>query len=132
MAEISRLAIRKRLAETQRARFLELNSRMARLLAADPRPAGRIEGAYHLLVADAERGAAELADLNGRWTAEARHADLMALAQVLTELDGSGLLHGRAQVRARRLAQGTDRSAPPDQWLNGISIAHRSPGRTRR
>jgi len=89
VAEGSRLAIRRRLAGTERARFLELSRRMAHRLAADTRPASRIERIYHLLAADAERGIVELTELNRRWTAEARHADLMALARVLTELGGS-------------------------------------------
>lgn len=37
VAEISRLSLRKRLAETQRARFIDLNRRMVRLLAAETR-----------------------------------------------------------------------------------------------
>ncbi len=97
----SRLAIKKRLAETQRARFLELSSRLTRLFAADMRPAGRIERIYHLMVVDPEQGTTELADLSRRWTAESRHEDLTVLADVLTELDGSGLLRGRPRVRAR-------------------------------
>jgi tetratricopeptide (TPR) repeat protein len=100
----SRQAIRKFLAGTQRERFLELSRRMVRLLAADTRPASRIEWIYHLLAADAEQGAAGLAELNRRRTAESRHEDLMGLAGVLAELDGSGLLQGKAQVRARLIA----------------------------
>lgn len=79
VAEISRLALRKRLAETQRARFIDLNRRMVRLLAGKLEPAGRIEWIYHLLVADTEQGVAELAELNHRWTAEGRQEDLEAL-----------------------------------------------------
>lgn len=79
VAEISRLGIRKRLAETQRAMFIDLNRRLVRLLPADTLAAGRIERIYHLLVADAEQGVAELAKLNRRWTAEARQEDLEAL-----------------------------------------------------
>jgi len=109
VAEISRLALRKRLAETQRARFIDLNRRMVRLLAADTRAADtraadRIEWIYHLLVADAEQGVAELAELNRRWMAEGRQEDREALAQVLTELDDAGLStagprRGRASSR---------------------------------
>src|SRR6185437_6844332 len=107
MAEISRLALRKRLAETQRGRFIDLNGRLVRLLAADTRAAGRIEWIYHLLVADTEQGIAELAELNHLWTAEGRQEDLEALVQVLTELNGAGLLQGRAQAWARLItAQG--------------------------
>src|SRR5690348_12217646 len=80
VAEISRLALRKHLAETQRARFTDLNRRMARLLADKLDPAGRVEWIYHLLAADAEQGVTEVAELNRRWTAEARHEDLEALA----------------------------------------------------
>lgn len=104
VAEISRLALRKHLAETQRARFTDLNRRMAHLLADQLEPADRVEWIYHLLAADAEQGVAELAELNRRWTAEGRHEDLEALAQVLTELDDARLLHGRAQAWARLIA----------------------------
>jgi len=77
---------------------------MAHWLAADTRPAGRIEWIYHLLAADAEQGTAGLAERDRRWTAESRHKDLMALAGILSELDRSGLLQGGSQVRARLIA----------------------------
>jgi hypothetical protein len=53
--EASRLAIRKRLAETEPARFTLLSRRSARVFELDMRPIGRIEWIYHLLVADPER-----------------------------------------------------------------------------
>ena len=99
--EASRLAIRKRLAETQRTRFIELSARSARVFEADTRPIGRIEWIYHLLVADPERGAAELEDLDRAWSGTARHEDLAALSAVLTELDTSQMLRGKPLVRAR-------------------------------
>ena len=66
--EASRLAIRKYLAETQPTRFIDLSARSARVFEADTRPVGRIEWIYHLLVADPERGASELEDLNRAWS----------------------------------------------------------------
>ena len=99
--EASRLAIRKRLAETQQRRFIELSARSARVFEADMRPIGRIEWIYHLLVADPERGAAELEDLDRAWSGSARHEDLAALSGALTELDTSQMLRGRPLVRAR-------------------------------
>jgi hypothetical protein len=99
--EASRLAIRKRLAETERTRFIELSARLVRVFEADTRPIGRIEWIYHLLVADPERGAAELEDLDRTWSGTARHEDLAALSAVLTELHTSQLLRGKPSVRAR-------------------------------
>ena len=99
--EASRLAIRKRLAETQQKRFIEFNVRSARVFEADTRPLGRIEWIYHLLVADPERGAVELEDLDRAWSDRARHEDLAALSAALTELDTSEMLGGRPLVRAR-------------------------------
>jgi tetratricopeptide (TPR) repeat protein len=100
--EANRLAIRKRLAETKRARFIELSSRAARVFEPDTRPTGRIEWIYHLLVADPDRGTAELEGLNRSWWGgAARHEDLAALSAALTELDTSQVLRGRSLVRAR-------------------------------
>jgi tetratricopeptide (TPR) repeat protein len=99
--EASRLAIRKRLAETERRRFTELSIRSARVFDADMRPAGRIEWVYHLLVGDPERGAVELEVLDRAWSATARDQDLAALSVVLAELDTSQILRGRPLVRAR-------------------------------
>ena len=99
--EASRLAIRKRLAETQQTRFIELSARLVRVFEADTRPIGRIEWIYHLLVADPERGAAELEDLDRTWSGTARHEDLAALSAVLTELHTSQMLRGKPSVRAR-------------------------------
>ena len=99
--EASRLAIRKRLAETQRTRFIEFSARSARVFEADTRSIGRIEWIYHLLVADPERGAVELEDLDRAWSGTARHEDLAALSVTLTELDTSQMLRGRPLVRAR-------------------------------
>jgi hypothetical protein len=99
--EASRLAIRKRMAETQQTRFIEFNTRSARVFEADMRPIGRIEWIYHLLVADPERGAVELEDLDRAWSGTARHEDLAALSAVLTELDTSQMLRGGSLVRAR-------------------------------
>jgi hypothetical protein len=99
--EASRLAIRKRLAETEPARFTLLSRRSARVFELDMRPIGRIEWIYHLLVADPERGAVELEGLDRAWSGTARHEDLAALSAVLTELDTSGILQGNAQTRFR-------------------------------
>ena len=85
--EASRLAIRKHLAETQQKRFIEFSARSARVFEADTRPIGRIEWIYHLLVADPERGAVELEDLDRAWSGTAHHEDLAALSAALTELD---------------------------------------------
>ena len=99
--EASRLAIRKYLAETQPTRFIDLSARSARVFEADTRPVGRIEWIYHLLVADPERGASELEDLNRAWSVSARHQDLAALSAALTELETSRMLQGRPLVRVR-------------------------------
>ena len=99
--ETSRLAIRRRLAEMQQARLIELSARLARAFETDMRPIGRIEWIYHLLLADPERGTSELEDLDRAWLGSARHEDLAALSEVLNELDTSQVLHGRALLRAR-------------------------------
>jgi hypothetical protein len=99
--EASRLALRKRLAEKQPERFLELSTRLMRAFEADTRPIGRIEWVYHLLTADPERGAAELEELSRNWWATASHEDFAALSAALTELDNTQMLRGKAQVRAR-------------------------------
>ena len=99
--EASRLAIRKRLAETQQTRFIEISARSARVFEADTRPIGRVEWIYHLLLADPERGAVELEDLGRAWWSTARHEDLAALSTALTELDTGQMLRGKAVVRAR-------------------------------
>jgi len=100
VAETSRLAIRKRLAEDQRARLAELSGRAARAFEGDKRPMGRIEWIYHLLVADPERGATELENLNRSWASVAHEAHFKALSKVLAELGAAGVLRGRAAVRA--------------------------------
>ena len=99
--EASRLPIRRYLAETQRTRFMELSARSAQVFAADTRPVSRIEWIYHLLVADPERGAAELEDLDRLFSGSARHEDIAALSAALTELDTTHILQGKALVRAR-------------------------------
>ena len=65
------------------------------------RPIGRIEWIYHLLVADPERGAVELEDLDRAWSGSAHDEDLAALSAALTELDAAQMLQGRPLVRAR-------------------------------
>src|SRR5262249_23208097 len=90
--EATRLALRKRLAETQQARFIDLSAQSARVFETDTRPVGRIEWIYHLLVADPERGALELEELDRAWSGTARHENLAALSAALTELDSSQLL----------------------------------------
>jgi RNA polymerase sigma factor (sigma-70 family) len=99
--EASRLAIRKHLAETQHERFMQFSNRAMRLFEADTRPIGRIESTYHLLVADPERGAVALENLDRAWSGTARYEDLAALSVALTELDTSQMLRGRALARAR-------------------------------
>ncbi len=99
--EVNRLAIRKYLAEAQRGRFIELTARSASVFEADMRPIGRIEWIYHLLVADPERGAAELEDLDRAWWGNAHHEDLAALSAALMELDTSEMLRGKPLIRAR-------------------------------
>src|SRR5262249_40690807 len=79
----------------------DCRARAAGRFEADTRPAGRIEWIYHLLVADPERGALELEELDRAWSGTARHEDLAALSAALTELDSSQLLGGRPLVRAR-------------------------------
>src|SRR5690242_15081073 len=100
VAETTRLAIRKHLAEAQRARLTELSARAARAFAGDLRPMGRIEWIYHLLVADPERGATELENLNRSWASVAHEAHYRALSKALAELGAAGVLRGRAAVRA--------------------------------
>jgi len=99
--EASRLPIRRYLAETQRTRFIELSARSARVFETDMRPVSRIEWIYHLLVADPERGAAELEDMDRLFSGSAHHEDLAALSAVLAELDATHILQGKALVRAR-------------------------------
>src|SRR5262249_37872828 len=67
----------------------------------DRRPIGRIEWIYHLLVADPERGATALENLDKAWSGTAHHEDLAALSAALTELDSSQLIGGKPLVRAR-------------------------------
>jgi tetratricopeptide (TPR) repeat protein len=80
---------------------MELSARSAQVFAADTRPVSRIEWIYHLLVADPERGAAELEDLDRLFSGSARHEDIAALSAALTELDTTHILQGKALVRAR-------------------------------
>lgn len=99
--EASRLAIRRRLRETEQTRFRHLSASSADLFERDTRSVGRIEWIFHLLVADTERGADVLEQLSRAWSGSARHEDFAALAAALAELEDSQLLEGRALVRAR-------------------------------
>jgi tetratricopeptide (TPR) repeat protein len=96
--EAARLALRRRLAETATERFRTLSSNACRHFAHDLSPAGRIEWIFHLLSADPERGASELEALYRDWRGRARPEDRDALAVALKELEGSGLVRGRARA----------------------------------
>ena len=73
--EASRLALRKRMAIDEEARFRTLSVRAAAQFAEDPSPAGRVEWVYHLLCGDPKYGAAELESLDRHWVSCARPED---------------------------------------------------------
>jgi tetratricopeptide (TPR) repeat protein len=96
--ESARLALRKAMVSDSRGRFCTLSRRAAARFENDITPAGRTEWIYHLLGADAERGADELETLSGQWWGRARPEDEYALAAALKELEDSRLTAGRARV----------------------------------
>lgn len=112
--EASRLAIRDRLAATDRERLALLSDRAVRAFDGDREPTRRLERMYHLLVADPDHGADELESLHREWSTAPGHEDLAALASAVSELDGAGLLDGRAQVRAQLIV--TERRADFDGY----------------
>lgn len=96
----TRLGWRKQLASRAPQRLRDLSARAQACFADDLTPAGRIEWIYHLLISDSGRGADELEALDRRWSSAARPEDRSLLAAALNELDGAGLLQGRARVWA--------------------------------
>ena len=126
VTETTRLAIRKQLAEAERARLTELSARAARAFAGDLRPMGRIEWIYHLLVADPERGATELENLGRSWASVAHAAHFRALSKALAELGTAGVLQGRAAVRAGLVVAEQDDDA--DDMAEELRQAARATG----
>lgn len=96
--ETARLALRRRLAETDLERFRSLSVQATDYFATDLSPAGRIEWIYHLLISDPERGAAKLEMLTRDWSGRAPPEDRYALAAALGELDDARLVQGRSQA----------------------------------
>ena len=96
--EASRLALRKRMASDEEARFRTLSRRAAAHLEEDSAPAGRVEWIYHLLCGDPKRGATELELLDRNWGSCARPEDRYALASALRELEDTRLVQGGARV----------------------------------
>jgi tetratricopeptide (TPR) repeat protein len=123
VAETTRLAIRNRLAENQRAWLTELSARAARAFEGDMRPMGRIEWIYHLLVADPERGATELENLDRSWASVAHEAHFRILSRALAELGAAGVLHGRAGVRAGLVV--AERDADDDHAAGAGDVAEK-------
>jgi tetratricopeptide (TPR) repeat protein len=99
--EASRLALRRRLASSDRDALTTYSSRVANYLLVDARPIAAIERVCHRLVADPDGGTAELANLWRRWSAEGYPEDRAALMSALGELLESGLVRGRAEIRSR-------------------------------
>ena len=64
-----------------------------RAFAGDMRSMGRIEWIYHLLVADPERGATELENLNRSWVSVAHEAHFKALSKALELNPHFGMAH---------------------------------------
>lgn len=95
--QATRRALRLALSESQPARLVELSARAAAHFAGETSIAGQIEHVYHLLVADAERGAALCGEIGERWSLEAPPQHQRALALALDELLSTGLLKGRAR-----------------------------------
>jgi tetratricopeptide (TPR) repeat protein len=102
--EASRLAIRKRLAADEQARFRALSGRATAYFGQDSTHAGRVEWIYHLLCSDSERGANELEKLDSEWSRTAHAEERYALAAALRELENSQVLQGRARVWALLVA----------------------------
>jgi tetratricopeptide (TPR) repeat protein len=96
--EASRIALRKRMAAEDQARFRTLSGRMAAHFEDDLTAAGRIEWIYHLLCSDQERGATELEKLDRHWSNSARPEHRYALASALAELEDTSMVRGRARA----------------------------------
>jgi tetratricopeptide (TPR) repeat protein len=96
--EAARLALRRRLAESNWNGLCLRSARAAACFAQDPGPAGRVEWIFHLLIADPDRGASELEALHRAWVGRACPEDRFALASALKELKAAGLTQGRARV----------------------------------
>jgi hypothetical protein len=114
--EASRLALRKRLAAVEEARFRVLRVRAAAHFADDPAPAGRVELIYHPLCGDPQRGATELESLDRDWISSARPEDGHALASALSELEdtrfGARRGAGLGALRRRAGSRQSGRSRP--------------------
>lgn len=98
--EATRLAIRRQLAEAEPDRFRLLGSTIAAQLQVGRTSDIRIERVYHLLTAEPDRGADELANLSQELEDEAGHAEMYALSAALRELETEEMLEGRPRVRA--------------------------------
>ncbi|HEY7172654.1 MAG TPA: hypothetical protein VH417_17500 [Vicinamibacterales bacterium] len=97
--EVTRLAIRERLASEQPARFREISLRAASLMT-DGGDAYAIERVYHLLCADAGTAASELRKLWTNWLRTGQTQPLQALAKQLDELCGFQPLLPKARAYA--------------------------------
>jgi pyruvate-ferredoxin/flavodoxin oxidoreductase len=99
--EASRLALRKRMAAEDQARFHALSARMVEHFAGDLTAAGRIEWIYHLIGLDMERTATEELEKLDRFWSKSEHSEHRhALASALAELEATRIVHPRARTWA--------------------------------
>lgn len=96
--EATRLGWRRRLYETDRARFQLLSRSAADCFASETGAGPRIEWIFHRLGADPDGAADSLETLDRQWTASAHPEDRDALASALKELEETRLLAGAARV----------------------------------
>jgi tetratricopeptide (TPR) repeat protein len=97
--EVTRLALRDRLAADNPQRFQALGSRAAEIAAGDEW-ADAVERVYHLLTANPEHGASELRRLWKRWSRLGKRQPLQALGRALDELNGRKLLQPKPRAYA--------------------------------
>jgi TIR domain len=98
---VTRVALRRRLFETDPSRFQVLSERVVDYLRHDAQPARQIERVYHYLVASPNDGADSLEQLHRTWSMMDRKDDVRALCLAIAELYEAGRLDGRALVRGR-------------------------------
>ena len=127
--ETSRLALRRHLAINDPERLRHLSANAAGVALESASPADEIERAYHLLVADPDTGADNLAELNRQWGSSAGHAATYALAAALRELLDSQLASSRALgwsrlVVAQHLASIRGASAVHDEAAGLIHLVY--------
>jgi hypothetical protein len=97
--EVTRLALRSRLAHEGIDRFRKFSERAAALFEGDA-PAQLIERLYHLLLSEPDRGADDLRRLWKAWMRAGKLQPLQALAKNLEELCSRDILAARARAYA--------------------------------